>query len=189
MSETCGGESLPLRPRLPLCRPLRAGTPRNAPSPLGKAGIFGVEPEVRRSVWVETASGRRAGSVPPRFARLLRDRPFGRASRAAGRSTARPAMQRRLRPSRRLLAAYIIKMGLRAPPSARCGAPSAQLRPLIRGGGLTAAKPCSRVPAKAPTPLAHPLFATRQGYITNATQTLHESRCRPQARSASIDLQ
>jgi hypothetical protein len=59
----------------------------------------------RNTVQKDFESGRRAGSVPARRARLLRDRPFWRAaSAAAGRSTARPAMQRLV--ARRLLAAF-----------------------------------------------------------------------------------
>jgi hypothetical protein len=56
---------------------------------------------------MEAESGRRSGSVPPRVPRLA-SRAFG----AAGRSSSRPAVQRRACvPSRRLLAAYIVKVG------------------------------------------------------------------------------
>ena len=69
-------------------------------------------------------------------------------------STARPVSRPRPQCTRRA--------GLRAPPSARSGAPSAQLRSPRMGvmAELRAKRPCSRFPAKAPTPLAHPVSPT-----------------------------
>jgi len=97
--------------------------------------------------------------------RLRRRRPLGR----------RPAVQR---PSLRLVAQAPCGPPkgsvLRAPPSARFGAPSAQLRRLTGARTPTAAKPCSRVPAKAPAPLAHPVSPTGRaaGGISACSQAL-----------------
>jgi hypothetical protein len=122
------------RARHGLVRPLLAGTPRNAP---------------------DTESGRRACSVPPRSAA-----PTGPPLRAP----AAPAATRRrvpqcsawLRPSRRLLAAFscsalIARRRLRAPPSARFGASSAQLRcPQGRHGSLRSKAPAAGSPRRRP---------------------------------------